>query len=217
MPPIALSGNRHRPCHAADSAGAVALGDLPEWNLADLYSAHDAPEVAADLERSAREAAAFEERYKGRLADMAARSGAELAAAIRDMEALDDLMGRLASFAGLFYAGNTTDPVRQKFYGDVQDKLTTASSHLIFFTLELNRIDDAVIEARPAPIRSSPTIAPGSTTSARHGRTSSKTASSSSSTRSRFRVPRPGTASSTRPWPRCASMSPARGSRWNRR
>ncbi|MHC5655921.1 M3 family oligoendopeptidase [Stappia sp. ICDLI1TA098] len=138
------------PGPSAGSAKAGALGDLPEWNLTDLYSSHEAPEVAADLERSLREAEAFESRYKGRLAEIAGRSGTELAGAIREMETLDDLMGRLASYAGLFYSGNTTDPVRQKFYGDVQDKLTTASTHLIFFALELNRIDDAVLDAAAA-------------------------------------------------------------------
>ncbi|WP_186394683.1 M3 family oligoendopeptidase [Stappia sp. TSB10GB4] len=131
---------------AEGGSAASELGALPEWNLADLYPGHDAPQVPTDLARAARDASAFEERYKGRLEEIARRSGAQLAAAIREMEALDDLMGRLASFAGLFYAGNTTDPVRQKFYGDVQEKLTTASTHLIFFALELNRIDDAVLD-----------------------------------------------------------------------
>ena len=141
------------PAFASAGQGAdrqESLGDLPEWNLADLYPAHDAPEVAADMARAAKDAAAFEARYKGKLEDMAKRSGAELAGALKEMEALEDLMGRIASYAGLFYAGDTTDPVRQKFYGDAQDKLTAASTHLIFFTLELNRIPDAVIDAAAA-------------------------------------------------------------------
>ena len=45
------------------------------------------------------------------------------------------------------YAGNTTDPARAKFYGDVQERITTASSNMLFFTLELNRIDDAALDA----------------------------------------------------------------------
>ncbi|WP_249690607.1 M3 family oligoendopeptidase [Stappia sp. WLB 29] len=141
-------GAQARGARSAAEGGSAAseLGTLPEWNLADLYPAHDSPQVAADLAQAARDASAFEERYKGKLDEMARRSGAELAGAIREMEALDDLMGRLASYAGLFYSGNTTDPVRQKFYGDVQEKLTTASTHLIFFALELNRIDDAVLD-----------------------------------------------------------------------
>jgi oligoendopeptidase F len=132
---------------AGQGAGTKGnLGDLPEWNLADLYPAHDAPELAADMARAATDAAAFEARYKGKLEEMAKRSGAELADALKEMEALEDLMGRIASYAGLFYAGDTTDPVRQKFYGDAQDKLTAASTHLIFFTLELNRIPDDVLD-----------------------------------------------------------------------
>ena len=65
-------------------------------------------------------------------------------------EAIDDLLGRLISYRGPCHAGNTTDPVRAKFYGDVQERITAASLHLLFFTLELNRIDDAVLEAAMA-------------------------------------------------------------------
>ena len=74
--------------------------------------------------------------------------GSALAAAVKRYEAIDDRLGRLISYASLVYAGNTTDPVRAKFYGDVQERITAASLHLLFFTLELNRIDDAKLEAR---------------------------------------------------------------------
>jgi oligoendopeptidase F len=125
-------------------AKAPKLGALPEWNLADLYPAIDAPEVKRDLERADADSIAFEESYKGKLAGLAAEG--RLIEAIKDYEALDDLIGRLISYAGLVYAGNTTDPVRAKFYGDMQERITKASLHLIFFTLELNRVDDATIE-----------------------------------------------------------------------
>ena len=55
-------------------------------------------------------------------------------------------MGRLGSFAGLVYSGDTSDPARAKFYGDLRDRLTTISTQLLFFTLELNRLDDAALE-----------------------------------------------------------------------
>ena len=55
-------------------------------------------------------------------------------------------MGRIVSFAGLLHAGDTSDPARSKFYGDVQEKITAASAHLLFFPLELNRIADDVLE-----------------------------------------------------------------------
>jgi oligoendopeptidase F len=129
----------------ARTARPVELADLPEWNLADLYPARDAPEVARDLERADAGCVAFEEAYKGKLATLAAQGGGALAEAVKRYEALDDLIGRLMSYAGLVYAGNTTDPARAKFYGDVQERITAASLHLLFFTLELNRIDDTVL------------------------------------------------------------------------
>jgi oligoendopeptidase F len=125
-----------------------ALGALPEWNLADLYPSYDAPEVKRDLERANAESVAFEKAYKGKLAAFAAGTdaGPKLAEAVKRYEALDDLLGRLISFASLFYVGNTTDPVRTKFYGDMQERVTAASLHMLFFTLELNRIDDRALQ-----------------------------------------------------------------------
>ncbi|GLK77068.1 oligoendopeptidase F [Methylopila jiangsuensis] len=129
-------------------SNAAALGPLPEWNLADLYPGLDAPEVAADLARADERARAFEAAYKGRLADLTAEG--KLAQAVADYESLDDLTGRLAAYASLVYATDTTDPKGAKFYGDVQEKLTAVWSHLLFFNLELNRLDDAALEAAMA-------------------------------------------------------------------
>jgi oligoendopeptidase F len=125
---------------------------LPEWDLADLYPAIDAPEVKRDLDQIDAECLSFEEAYKGRLAEIAQGpdAGRILAEAVKRYEAIDDRIGRLISFAGLVHAENTTDPVRGKFYGDVQERITAASLRLLFFTLELNRIDDPVLEAAMA-------------------------------------------------------------------
>lgn len=128
------------------SQGSAALDGLPEWNLADLYSGMSAPELKRDLERVSKDAIAFEQQWKGKLAAQAEKGAAgSLGTAVRDYEALEDLMGRIGSYAGLLYAGDTSDPARAKFYGDVQEKLTDASAHMLFFTLELNLVDDAAI------------------------------------------------------------------------
>src|SRR5438094_282295 len=129
--------------------GVPGLGSLPEWNLADLYAGLDDPRIKRDLDRGAAESLAFERDYKGKLAALAdgPERGARLAEAIRRYEALDDLLGRLTSYAGLVHAGDTADPARGKFYADVQERVTAASTHLLFFTLELNRLDDAKLEA----------------------------------------------------------------------
>ena len=78
-------------------------GKLPEWNLDDLYSGVDAPEVTRDLQKMDAECVAFETDYKGRLAERTAAEGGGqwLAEAVKRYEAIDDLAGRLGSYAGL--------------------------------------------------------------------------------------------------------------------
>ncbi|KQZ50140.1 oligoendopeptidase F [Rhizobium sp. Root149] len=124
-----------------------ALGDLPTWRLQDLYEARDSASFNTDLKKAAELAQAFETKWKGKLEQAAQASGSEgLGAAIEEFEALEDLAGKLGSFAGLTYFSDTSDPANGKFFGDVQSKLTELSSHLLFFTLELNRIEDAIID-----------------------------------------------------------------------
>src|SRR5207253_8203766 len=90
--------------------------------------------------------------YKGRLADIAAgpEAGRTLGEAVRRYEAIEDVLGRLISYAGLLYAGNSTDPAIAKFYGDMQERITAASLHLLFFTLDLNRLDDVALDSAMA-------------------------------------------------------------------
>jgi oligoendopeptidase F len=126
------------------TAAAQTLGPLPEWNLADLYASPEDPKFAGDMKRGEELAKAFAEKYRGKLASL---SGEGLAAALKDYEALSDLLGRTGSYAQLYYVGDTTDSQRGKFYGDVSAKLTEISTLLLFFELELNRIDDAALEA----------------------------------------------------------------------
>ncbi|MAM94751.1 M3 family oligoendopeptidase [Parvibaculum sp.] len=120
------------------------LGALPVWNLADLYASPDAPEVTADLALAAEAAADFNKRYKGQIAILASSQtgGAELARAIGVLEEIEDRLGRLISYAGLLYAQDNTNPAHGKFYGDIQERVTTISTDLLFFALELNRLDD---------------------------------------------------------------------------
>lgn len=128
---------------------AADLGVLPEWDLTDLYPGMDAPAFRDDLDRAEAESRAFAARYAGRIAEIASGPDASsvLGEAVQAYERIEDLMGRLMSYAGLVYSGDTTDETRAKFYGDTRERLTTASGDLLFFGLELNRVEDGVLDA----------------------------------------------------------------------
>ena len=111
--------------------------------VTDLYPAPDAPEVARDLAAVRDEVLAFEARYKGKLA---ALSAADLLACVESYERTDITAGRLMSYAGLRYYQNTMDSERAKFMADMQDRITTDTTPLVFFSLEFNRLEDAHLD-----------------------------------------------------------------------
>ena len=144
----ASAKGKAKPRATVEPGGKAKLGSLPEWNLSDLYQGPESPKLKADLETSERAADAMQERYAGKLAALldGGKGGAPLAQAVREFEALNDMLGRIVSYASLLYAADTSDPKRQKFFGDIQEKITAISSKLLFFPLELNRLDDAMLE-----------------------------------------------------------------------
>jgi oligoendopeptidase F len=124
---------------------ASTLGPLPQWDLADLYPSPDGPELAGDLEHSAATAKAFRAGLEGKVAEM---SGADLGGAIAEYEAIEEVLGRIMSFAHLRYAGDMSDPEIGKFYQSMQEKVNAISTELLFFTLEINRIAEADLAAK---------------------------------------------------------------------
>ena len=126
-------------------SGAVELGIMPEWNLNDLYPGAQSKELLEDLEISKQEAKNIASEFQGKLTE-AAKDKDQLFSVVVRFEALQDRLGRIASFAGLLYAADTSDPERSKFYGDIQEKLTDITSCILFFPLEINNIPDDILE-----------------------------------------------------------------------
>ncbi|HPE24212.1 M3 family oligoendopeptidase [Albidovulum sp.] len=122
------------------NATAGGLGDLPEWDLSDLYAAPDAPEVKRDLDWLEGACASFAADYQDKLATL---DGAAMLDCIRRYERIETVAGRIMSFAGLRYYQNTIDAARAKFMADCQDRITDMTTPLVFFSLEFNRIEDA--------------------------------------------------------------------------
>ncbi len=123
-----------------------ALPELPVWDLDDLYPGMESQEYIDDVEWCKVSAKSFEEENSGNLASILARNPRDLSLVIAEYEMIEERMGRIMSYAGLLYASDTTNQGFAKFFGDAQEQMTAAGSHLLFFTLELNRLDDAELK-----------------------------------------------------------------------
>ncbi|MGE4278790.1 MAG: M3 family oligoendopeptidase [Magnetospirillum sp.] len=126
---------------------AAELGNMPEWDLSDLYPGPDSAELAADLDSAEAAAKAFSQAYDGKLADV---SGDDFGAAIAEYERIGEIMYRAMSYAQLYYAGDQTSSERGRFHQGIHERVTDISSHTLFFTLEINRLEDQVLEAKLA-------------------------------------------------------------------
>ncbi len=145
IPPAALSV-----VLAGDSSSGVS--GLPSWDLSDLYAGQDSSELGRDLDEAEAAAQAFAGHYAGRLPTLDA---AGLAAAIAEYERIDAVLGRAASYAGLLFAGDSEDAAIGRFTQGVNERVTRASAPLIFFTLELNQLEEAALE----PLLADPALA----------------------------------------------------------
>ncbi|SER58026.1 oligoendopeptidase F [Tranquillimonas rosea] len=133
-----------RPVFDASAPGGKDLGQLPEWDLTDLYAAPDAPELKRDMDWLESACADFAADYEGKLDTLDA---ADFLDCVKRYERIDVIAGRIMSFAGLRYYQQTTDPQRAKFLSDCQDRITTYTTPLVFFTLEVNRLPDDHLDA----------------------------------------------------------------------
>jgi len=127
----------------AEGQSGEDFGDLPEWDLSDLYPSTDGPEITRDLAWLEGECGAFAKDYEGQLAALDAD---EMLRAITRYEHIEAIAGRIMSFAGLSYYQNTLDADRAKFMSDMQGKITEFSTPLVFFSLEMNRVKDDALE-----------------------------------------------------------------------
>ncbi len=141
------TGSRGAARVRAPDAGGSAAPNLPEWDLSDLYPGRDSAAVETDLAAADAAARGFAEAHAGKLAEM---TGAALASAIAEYERIEEVLGRLMSYAQLQFSTDSLDPGIAKFYQSVNERVTAISSHLLFLSLELNRMGEADLAAKLA-------------------------------------------------------------------
>lgn len=122
-----------------DDTGGQGLRDLPEWDLSDLYPGPDSAELKNDLAAVEQAARDFAAKYRGKVA---ALDGPAFGAAIREYEGLCETLYRVLSYGQLLHAANVSDPEIGRFYQGLNEKGTEISTETLFFTLEINRLDE---------------------------------------------------------------------------
>ena len=125
------------------SKGSSELGQLPDWNLNDLYTSTDAKELVSDLNWLEKECDKFAKDYEGKLKSLSAD---QLLNCVLRNEKISSISGRIISYAGLRYYQKTTDADRAKFLSDMQEKVTIFTTKLVFFSLEINSLEDQFLE-----------------------------------------------------------------------
>ena len=125
------------------SIGSSELGQLPDWNLNDLYTSTDAKELVSDLNWLEKECDKFAKYYEGKLKSLSAD---QLLNCVVRNEKISSVSGRIISYAGLRYYQKTTDADRAKFLSDMQEKVTIFTTKLVFFSLEINSLEDSFLK-----------------------------------------------------------------------
>src|SRR3954454_13316147 len=110
------------------------------WDLEPLVEGEGPAGVDRLLDEADRRAAAFADAHAGRVDRL---DGRGLAAAMEELEAIVDLVGRAGSYAGLRFSADTQSPENGALLARVQERGTTVETRLLFFELEWAAIDDA--------------------------------------------------------------------------
>ena len=113
------------------------------WDLNDLFAAADDPRIEETLDACRAEAESFALRFKGRLS---ALGGNELLGALKELEEIQDALGRVAGYAGLLYAADSLKPEYQDLDQKVEQRATEIQNLLLFFDLEWLGLDDRTAE-----------------------------------------------------------------------
>lgn len=126
-----------------NSKASAKIMNLPNWDLTDLYKSDVDPKIEKDLKSLKDRCSKFAKNYKGSLHKIKAK---ELYAALKEYESISDLVGKISSFSFLYYSTRVTDHKAQAFYQNTEERIRDITTLLIFFSLELNSIDESKIK-----------------------------------------------------------------------
>ena len=112
------------------------------WNLNDLFTAADDPQIENTLADCRTRAEAFAKRVRPLMQNPQTLGAEDLLRALADLEIIYEALGRVGSYAGLLYAADTANPVHQDLEQKVEQRSTEVRNLLLFFELEWLKFDD---------------------------------------------------------------------------
>jgi len=112
---------------------------LPTWNLGDLYTSISSKKINNDLIFIRKKTKSFEKKYQNKILNL---SSSEMHKAIIQLEIIDEKMDKILSFAHLLVSENINNEKNKIFLQEMQEKITSYFSNIIFFNLELNKIEE---------------------------------------------------------------------------
>jgi len=115
---------------------------LPGWNLKDLYQEASDPQITKDLKSLDKKSAALEKGLSGKIKNL---SGDDLAKAIVSYEKISEGIGKLATYAYLYFVTDMTNPKKATFYQNVSEEINDISTHLLFLPLEVAALSDSSV------------------------------------------------------------------------
>lgn len=115
---------------------------LPAWDLRDFYSSIKDKKIASDLKNIAESAQKFAKKYLNKVAKLTAP---QLALAISQYEKVSEEIGKISSYSYLIYASDLSNQSNVSFYQNISEKLSKFEKDLVFFTLEINLIEEKKI------------------------------------------------------------------------
>jgi len=117
---------------------------LPVWDLSEIYKDIKDPKIKTDLKKIKKSSDNFLNKWKGKIKDL---NSSDFLLCIETYQEICENIHRVGTHSNLIFATNMENPEVSRYNSSVSDEFTEIFSSLIFFTLELSKVDDKTINA----------------------------------------------------------------------
>ncbi len=117
--------------------------NLPVWDLTEIYTDIKDPKIKTDLKKIRDSSNKFVKKWKGRIKDL---NPSDFLSCIETYQKICESLHKIGTHSSLIFATNMEDAEISRYNSSVSDEFTEIFSSLIFFTLELSKVNDVKIQ-----------------------------------------------------------------------